>query len=128
MPLLAQDHSHLGVTLDNSGMMEEEKIARNRLFVRPFLDFTKEEEQLRQVTKFEERKYAGQPTEYCDDFIIKTYRLSKKKEEALCETLHDQNIKIFCNDMTKEELDAIRTGVQIKPKNKASQKIKTMNT
>ena len=62
--------------------MDEAEIKSKALLVRPFLDFQDEEEQLKKVAKYEEQKEKGTLPELSEDFIIRTYKLSKLKEHA----------------------------------------------
>jgi len=57
------------------------------LLVRPYLDFANEEELLRNVAKFQKKTEAGRPNELTEEFIVKTYKLSKRKENAFVDKL-----------------------------------------
>ena len=45
--------------------------------------------------------------EIAEDFIIKTYKLAKRKEHAFIDRLTDDNIKIFCGDVHPDKIDQL---------------------
>ena len=48
----------------------------------------------------------GLEKEVAEEYIIKTYKLSKRKEHAFTnERLTDDNIKIFCGDIHPDKID-----------------------
>lgn len=47
---------------------------------------------------YEKKKEVGVSNELSEEFIVKTYKLSKHKEYAFTEKLEDQNLRIFCKD------------------------------
>ena len=78
------------------------------MLMRPFLDFNDEEELLRETRQYEKSIDKGVEKEIAEDYIIKTYRLSKRKEHAFIETLTDDNIRIFCGDILPEKVDEMQ--------------------
>ena len=75
--------------------------------MRPFLDFAEEEELLRKVLKYEKQNEVGVRHELSEEYIKRTYKLSKRKEEALNEicsddaadAAKDNDMRIFCGDL-----------------------------
>ena len=89
------------------------------MLIRPFLDFADEEETLRGLRQFEKTMDKGVEKEIAEDYIIRTYKLSKRKEHAFIERLTDDNIRIFCDDILPEKVDQIQAN-----KNKKKNKVK----
>lgn len=54
------------------------------------------------MSVYEKQKDLGKLPEITEEFIIKTYKLSKRKEHAFCDKMADENINIFCNE---EDID-----------------------
>ena len=76
------------------------------MLVRPFLDFAEEEEHLRGLRQHEKTLDKGVEKEIAEEYIIKTYKLSKRKEHAfIADKLTDDNIRMFCGDIHPEQLD-----------------------
>ena len=60
---------------------------------------------MKKVVRYERQKEKGTLPELSEDFIIKTYKLSKRKEHAFVDRLSDENIRIFCGDEDEEILN-----------------------
>ena len=112
MPLLGQEYSRVGSERDLSEILDEADMQHKRLLVRPFLDFKEEEQHLRNVVMYEKKGIdnpnvlqgdsrmllnMAEPLELSEEYILKTYALSKRKEHALSDALTDEKIRIFCS-------------------------------
>ena len=47
----------------------------------------------------------GAQEELSEEYIIRMYKLSKRKEHAFIEKLTDNNIKIFCGEVDPLKMD-----------------------
>jgi len=108
LPLLSEQYSRLGSEQDRSEILDELDLEHRRLLVRPFLDFTDDEERLRQIAMFEKKRDVGEVRELSKEYIIKTYSLSKRKENACIDQLTDEKIRIFCADHDSDILDQLK--------------------
>lgn len=109
MPLLGPEYGNMvGDQRDLSEIIDESEIKTKRLILRPFLDFNDEYEQLQEVVLNERTQDIGVEKELKEDYIVRTYKLSKRKEHAFIgERLSDDNIRIFCGDIHPDNVDAL---------------------
>ena len=116
MPLLSPDYGQpVGKERDISEIIDESEIQTKRLIKKPFLDFSVEEKYLRGLRQYEKTNDLGLEKEVAEEYIIKTYNLSKRKEHAFTnERLTDDNIKIFCGDIPPDKIDqyAMKGGIK----------------